>query len=205
MLIGFCSLQPQVGKTTASEYLVREKKFLHVETNEAIVHLSTWFFGYNGNKKDPQQRKILQEIGLAGKNIDPAIWTYQALNLAKRRIVGLAIEVKPIILYYFNLIGVKESIKKDGLDKFLEGNSVVLSGIRNPGEADAIKEVGGKVVLIKKGNLSLDTIIKEEYHPVESQLLEYKNFDHIIQNDGTIEDMCKKIDDIVEGETNGTD
>jgi len=79
MLLGLCSLKPQVGKSTVSEYLVAKHRYTSVEMSEAIEFMAKKFFGYNGNKKDDSQRKILQEIGIMAKTIDPVYWVHQAL------------------------------------------------------------------------------------------------------------------------------
>jgi hypothetical protein len=57
MLIGLASLSPQVGKTTVANYLKRQHGFIHSEMSDPISILAKRFFGYNGDKSDPNQRE----------------------------------------------------------------------------------------------------------------------------------------------------
>jgi hypothetical protein len=185
MIIGLCSLVPQVGKTTCAEYLQKNHRFIHLEMSGVIVKFCEKYLGYNGNKSDPKQRKILQEVGLAWKSIYPDIWLYH--NLAEKfHSYSSLKEYDPTIENYFKF---KENILKMGIVYYFGESSIVISGIRSEGESDSIKQLGGKVFLIERP-------IKVEggSHKVENGLSNYKKFDEIIKNEGTIEDLYKKIE-----------
>jgi hypothetical protein len=81
MLIGIASVKPQVGKSTTSEYLERKYGFTGSECSDFIVYLAKKYFGFNGNKLDPDQRKVLQHVGIMGRDIDPVLWIYYSLSL----------------------------------------------------------------------------------------------------------------------------
>ena len=59
MLIGLASTSPRVGKTTAALALKKELDFLYMEMSEPVSMLAKKFFGFNGDKSDPNQRRIL--------------------------------------------------------------------------------------------------------------------------------------------------
>lgn len=193
MLIGVSSLVPRVGKSTVADYLKTKHGFLCGELSEPVIVLAEKFFGYNGNKLDPDQRKILQEVGLMGKTIDPTIWFYQTLNLLRRRVWGMQISISPTFLFHYNLVSTRDEINKDGISDFFNGESVVLSGIRSPLEADEIKKLGGKIMLISNPRIPVDANV----HPVENQLYNY-DFDINIINESTIEKLYETVDNMLQ-------
>ena len=80
MIIGICSFRPQVGKTTCSEYLKNKHNIEYIEMSSQVIRFCKSYLGYNGNKKDPHQRKILQEVGHLWKSMYPDIWIYHGLG-----------------------------------------------------------------------------------------------------------------------------
>ena len=190
MLIGTCSLTPRVGKTTVAQYLKKEKGFLHGELNEPIIVLAEKFFGYNGDKLDPVQRKKLQDIGLMGKGLYPEIWLYHTLGLVRRKMWGIGPTISPSFLFFYHYVDIVKQIEEKGVNKFLEGNDVVLGGIRSPSEAEEIKKMGGYVILVSNNRISEEKTL----HPVENELSNYK-FETTIENNGSFEELYSKIDE----------
>ena len=71
-----------------------------------------------------------------------------------------------------------------------DGSSVAIPDVRFPDEADAIKSAGGIVVRIDRPDVPrLD-------HPTECALDDY-DFDHVIDNSGTVEELCAAVRAIV--------
>lgn len=69
-----------------------------------------------------------------------------------------------------------------------ESKNVVITDVRFKNEADAIKKRGGIVIRIKRPT--------DDYsitHPSETALDDYPNFDAVINNDGTIDDLKEKV------------
>jgi len=196
MLIGLASLRPQVGKTTIAHYLKRQHGFTHVEMSDPISILAEKFFGYNGDKSDPNQRKILQELGMMGKRIDPTIWIYNTIGLARRKMWGLESSslISPTFLFYYNVQSTRKEIIEKGIDSFLEHKNLVIGGIRSPDEADEIVKIGGKVLCIVRDIMEEKEIDK---HPVENQLYGYRSFYKIIYNNGTIEYLNNAVENIL--------
>lgn len=209
MLIGVSSLQPQVGKSEVVNHLKRKHGFINTEMSDAICIIAEKFFGFNGDKSDPAQRKILQDLGFMGKQHYPTMWFYHALGLARRKKWGLATDslISPSFLLHYNLQPIMEEIEEKGIDEFMEGGDIVMGGVRSPGEADEILKVGGKVYLVVRETGEHETKIKavmdkidKGVHAVESQLAHYEKFTGVIYNDGTIEELQQKIDSIIKGE-----
>lgn len=86
--------------------------------------------------------------------------------------------------YWVNLL--KEDMKNTNKDK------VVISDVRHYGEVEFVKQQGGILVNIHNPRLELDL-----KHISEQQLANYDKWDYVIVNDGTKEDLYKKIDDLL--------
>ena len=72
----------------------------------------------------------------------------------------------------------------------LEGLSVAVSDVRYPNEVDAIRASGGIVIRIDRPDVPrLD-------HPTENALDDF-DFDHVIDNSGTVEELCDAVRAIV--------
>ena len=72
----------------------------------------------------------------------------------------------------------------------LDGYSVAISDVRYPNEADAIRSAGGIVIRIDRPDVPrLD-------HPTENALDDY-DFDHVIDNSGTVEELRAAVRAIV--------
>jgi len=203
MLIGLSSFEPQVGKSLAANYFRKKHGFIDTEMSDAICIIAEKFFGYNGDKADPSQRKILQDLGLMGKNIHPTIWFYHAIGLARRKKWGLSSEsfISPSFLFYYNLQPMIEEIEKKGIDEFMEGEDVIMGGVRGPKEADEILKIGGKVYVVTRDDGK--TKYAQQQHEVESKLVGYDKFTGVIENNGTIEELYEKIDNIVKETKDG--
>jgi len=186
MIIGVCSFSPQVGKTTCAEYLKDNYNFEHVEMSGEISNFCTKYLGYNGNKHDPKQRKILQDIGQLWKELHPDIWLYHNLAAKLKSLIGENYD--PTIYQYIEF---KTNVREYGIDSYFP-NGVVVAGIRSPHEADAIRELGGKVFLVYR-----DIENESSKHIVENSLYGYKNFNDVLINDNTINCFYNKIKKLI--------
>lgn len=70
--------------------------------------------------------------------------------------------------------------------------SVVVTDVRFPNEADAIRDYGGVVVRIVRPGVTLIRDAEGNVHPSETALDDYPIF-HVVVNDGTPEDLHRKI------------
>jgi len=193
MLIGLSSLDPQTGKTTVAKILKEDYTFRHCEISDAVGIIAVKFFGFDGNKINPKQRKILQELGICGVNIDPTLWLYATFSLLRKRIQGPF----PEYVYFSDISIARHIISQEGIRSYfgkrVDGGErhVVIGGIRNPIEADEILSLGGKMILVKRDSA------KKETHSIENLLNDYKNFSYIVHNDGSLEDLKEKVDNII--------
>lgn len=63
----------QVGKTTCAQHLVARHGYTRNSLAEPIKEIARASFGWDA-KKDDRGRRLLQEIGSAGRRYDPDLW-----------------------------------------------------------------------------------------------------------------------------------
>jgi hypothetical protein len=68
----------------------------------------------------------------------------------------------------------------------------IITDVRFPNEAKAVKNHGGILIRINRTNLVNDDSLKNE-HPSETSLDNYDDFDYVINNDGSIADLIDKV------------
>jgi len=68
----------------------------------------------------------------------------------------------------------------------------IITDVRFPNEANAIKERGGVLIRVNRG---LATGVE---HESETALDDYEGFDYIIENTGTIEDLKYQVEDVMQ-------
>jgi len=79
------------------------------------------------------------------------------------------------------------------------GSGVIVSDIRFKDELEAFKDVGGKLIRIHRKETDEDAAkIGISCHPSEQEQKEFKDdmFDVIIQNNGSLKELLKNVDDI---------
>lgn len=196
ILIGLCSFSPQVGKTTCADYLKDNYNFITLEMSQEITKFCKKFLGYNGDKLDPMQRKILQDVGKLWKDHYPDIWLYH--NLGSLFFDHSHWKYENSFKEYLEI----KEIFKDGEKSFIkvfqekkpsESMGLVISGIRSPEEANEIKRLGGRVFLVER-NLEIE---EKNIHAVENALYGYQHFDGLLINNSTKENYYKKIEKVI--------
>lgn len=69
-----------------------------------------------------------------------------------------------------------------------ETDHVIVTDVRFPNEVEGIKRKGGKVVKIIR-----PSVVSTSTHPSETSLNNYTDWDYVIVNDGTLDDLEKKV------------
>ncbi len=71
----------------------------------------------------------------------------------------------------------------------------IITDVRFPNEAQAIKDRGGIVIRVERDYILRDVelpFIKDAQHPSETALDDYE-FDHVIENDGSLDELIGKV------------
>ena len=82
---------------------------------------------------------------------------------------------------------------EDFKKKYGDNVNVVISDLRFPNEVDFVHSIGGTVIKVYRPCICDDT----ETHSSEILIDEITSYEHLIVNDGTVEEYYKKIDQIV--------
>tara|TARA_R110002072_G_scaffold39942_7_gene113927 strand:- start:6370 stop:7080 length:711 start_codon:yes stop_codon:yes gene_type:complete len=132
-------------------------------------------------------RKLLQLLGTeAGRHvIHPNIWVnalfadYKVTNNCSQHSDGL---------WYTSEHGEAESEVTPVYPNW------IVTDVRFPNEAKAIKEKGGILIRINRPQyLDNGLVIRKDEHPSETALDDYDEFDYVIENDGTVQDLIDKV------------
>lgn len=70
----------------------------------------------------------------------------------------------------------------------------VITDVRFPNEAEAIQSWGGEVIRIDRPGVAASGGIAG--HASETSLIEWDGWDHILKNDGTLEELYRKVDQL---------
>lgn len=123
-------------------------------------------------------RKILQLLGTeAGRQIiHPNIWVSSLFSDYK------ASETHKVPRYYDD----NNQKGLSGYEGIWEYPKWLITDCRFPNEADAVKRRGGIIIRVNRSNQDLEGLT---VHPSETSLDDYKDFDFIINNNGSEEDL----------------
>jgi hypothetical protein len=73
-----------------------------------------------------------------------------------------------------------------------DGSKAVFADVRFPNEADAIKALGGEVWRVMRTGVG-----PANDHISEHALNDYHGFEHLLSNDGSLEDLAEKVKKIL--------
>lgn len=132
-----------------------------------------WNSVFNYKKNFYTPRKLLQIIGtdLLRNQLHPQVWVNATMA-----------EYDKHLDYLQNT--------KDSVVSALP--NWIITDCRFPNECEAIKKRDGILIRVNRPSTESD-----DKHPSEVALDDYKDFDYIIQNDNSIEDLIQKVKDIL--------
>lgn len=146
-------------------------------------------------------REFLQKLGTEGirEGVHTNAWV-NALFADYKSFLGGSKEYLPYSNGYihkenYSKYGFREEdfIKEKTPDKFItRWPEWIITDTRFPNEAQAIKDRGGIVVRVNRHKVKPDSQEKVILHPSETSLDIWK-FDHVINNDGTKEELLEKV------------
>ena len=179
-LIFVVSGKARAGKDTTCEFIRNYAKLKNLQSTNLqfssyIKMYAKTIVNWDGND-DTKPRTLLQELGtdVIRKNIDELFFV--------NRIIG---DIK-VYSYYLDIITISDTrlpIEIDSLKK--EFDNVVSINIERPGYESSLN-------------------IAEKNHVTETALDNYHNFDYVIINDGTLDELntkAKKIlDEVIDNE-----
>lgn len=129
------------------------------------------------NLIQPTVRQILQEVGTEAMrdNVHPNAW-----------VNALMADYKPFYQH--------ETLARCGGFKLISNDILpnwIITDVRFPNEAKAIKDRDGILIRVEREGFNAGT------HPSETALDNYKHFDHIINNEGSIAELIESVSKIL--------
>jgi len=135
-------------------------------------------------------RDFLQKLGTDG--LRDGLHTNTWVN-------ALMADYKPLMSASFGIMDLGAStLQMEKMSKPIpiEYPNWVITDTRFPNEAQAIKDAGGILIrVVRPGNTPINT------HSSETSLDNYP-FDHVIINDGSLEDLVEKVREVLEKNSN---
>lgn len=185
MIIGF-GHKAQTGKDTAADYLVSKYRYTRVAFAEALKRTAMAAFGFTvdqvyGDKKldidlfwGNTPAHFLQVIGtdLFRDKVDQDFWVKRLHN----DLVTAA----------------------DALNKNIAHLKVVIPDVRFHNEAEAIKSWGGIVVRVDRDESLRRDAGRDPNHPSETALDDFTDWDYILDNNGSIDQLHDGVDTILD-------
>lgn len=177
MIIG-CGYKARSGKDTVANYLVNNHSFVQESFAFPLKE-------YIGRQICGFTEKQLW--GSMKETIDPE-W-----GMTPRKILQLVgtDALRNVVSNNFWIIPMKRKLK----DHIRNGRNVVVSDVRFVNEIELIKELSGKIVKIERNNL--EQISGFEKHSSEFELETFDEWDYYLDNNGTLEDLYKKVDNLI--------
>ena len=203
-IIGICGFIGS-GKDTAADYLVNFHEFRRDSFAATLKDAVAAVFGWDRELLEGRTKQAREWR----EQVDP--WWAERLNMP---------ELTPrLVLQLWGTEVCRRSFHDDIWIASLESrlrnskDSIVISDCRFPNEIRAIKEAGGKVVWVQRGELPSwhimagkanngDTFAAEKLKALGVHASETAwvgtNFDYILDNNGTVDDLYKRIATIVQ-------
>ncbi len=159
------------GKDTVSEFIQKaysDKRCINLSFGSYIKEYAKKISDWDGSE-ETKPRELLQELGtdIIRNKIDEQFF-----------IKRLCDDIK-VYNYYFDV--------------------ATISDARFPDEIDVVRSMFNDVVVIKVFRPNFDTPLtsKQQAHRTETALDNYDNYDYVIVNDGSLEDLEGKVLKIV--------
>jgi hypothetical protein len=203
-IIGICGFIGS-GKDTAADYLVNFHEFRRDSFAATLKDAVAAVFGWDRELLEGRTKQAREWR----EQVDP--WWAERLNMP---------ELTPrLVLQLWGTEVCRRSFHDDIWIASLESrlrnskDSIVISDCRFPNEIKAIKEAGGKVIWVQRGELPSwhimagkanngDTFAAEKLKALGVHASETAwvgtDFDYILDNNGTVDDLYKRIATIVQ-------
>ena len=191
MLIGVVGLINS-GKGTVSDRLVQKHNFRKDSFAKSLKDAVSSMFNWD--------REMLE-----GKTEESRAWREKPDTFWSKRF-GKDVTPRWVLQYFGTEVmrqGMHDSIWIDSCMARYDGKPTVIADTRFENEIKIIREMGGKILLVKRGqdpewftNYVEGNIIPKDVHSSEYAWAK-SEYDYLITNDGTLADLHKQVDDLI--------
>jgi len=191
MLIGVVGLIGS-GKGTVSDRLEQKHNFCKDSFAKSLKDAVSSMFNWD--------REMLE-----GKTDESRAWREKPDVFWSKRF-GKDVTPRWVLQYFGTEVmrqGMHDSIWIDSCMARYDGKPTVIADTRFENEIKIIREMGGSILLVKRGQDPdwFTDYVEGNVVPKNVHLSEYawakSEYDHLITNDGTLEDLHSKIDDLI--------
>ena len=191
MLIGVVGLIGS-GKGTVSDRLEQKHNFRKDSFARSLKDAVSSMFNWD--------REMLE-----GKTEQSRAWREKPDVFWSKRF-GKDVTPRWVLQYFGTEVmrqGMHDSIWIDSCMARYDGKPTVIADTRFENEIKIIREMGGSILLVKRGQDPdwFTDYVEGNVVPKNIHLSEYawakSEYDHLITNDGTLEDLHSKIDDLI--------
>ena len=191
MLIGVVGLIGS-GKGTVSDRLEQKHNFRKDSFAKSLKDAVSSMFNWD--------REMLE-----GKTDESRAWREKPDVFWSKRF-GKDVTPRWVLQYFGTEVmrqGMHDSIWIDSCMARYDGKPTVIADTRFENEIKTIREMGGSILLVKRGQDPdwFTDYVEGNVVPKNVHLSEYawakSEYDHLITNDGTLEELHSKIDDLV--------
>jgi len=200
MLIGIAG-KPRNGKDSIAKRLVEKHGFRHYSFADYLKWVSMEYFGFDKEvlwgPKTKESRLFLQQLGKYLTDLDSDI-------LIKKVIEKIKLDYKKSVEENTEFRAVISDVRREEETSLFKREStafLVYDDIMNSGVS--LKNAFDKLLLLKVER-SLGLVLKEEpgieecmNHPIEQLTNLYDDWDYLISNDKSIEDLNASVDRLV--------
>ena len=185
MLLGICGLIGS-GKDTVAEHLVKHHGFKRDSFAKSLKDAVSSMFNWD--------RKMLE-----GNTSESRAWREQPDAFWSERF-GKPITPRWVLQYFGTEVmrqGMYDAIWVDSVIGRYKGENTVISDTRFQNEIKTIKAHGGKILLVKRGELpTREEMQKQGAHQSEWDWIG-SDFDYVIENNGTKEELFDKVAELI--------
>ena len=191
MLIGVVGLIGS-GKGTVSDRLVQKHNFRKDSFAKSLKDAVSSMFNWD--------REMLE-----GKTEESRAWREKPDVFWSKRF-GKDVTPRWVLQYFGTEVmrqGMHDAIWIDSCMARYDGKPTVIADTRFENEIKIIREMGGSILLVKRGQDPdwFTDYVEGNVVPKNVHLSEYawakSEYDHLITNDGTLEELHTKIDDLL--------
>jgi hypothetical protein len=191
MLIGVVGLIGS-GKGTVSDRLEQKHNFRKDSFAKSLKDAVSSMFNWD--------REMLE-----GKTDQSRAWREKPDTFWSKRF-GKDVTPRWVLQYFGTEVmrhGMHDAIWVDSCMARYDGKPTVIADTRFENEIKIIREMGGSILLVKRGQDPdwFTDYVEGNVVPKNVHLSEYawakSEYDHLITNDGTLEDLHSKIDDLI--------
>jgi hypothetical protein len=191
MLVGIVGLISS-GKGTVADRLVQKHGFRKDSFAKSLKDAVSSMFNWN--------REMLE-----GKTDESRAWREKPDEFWSKRF-GKEVTPRWVLQYFGTEVmrqGMHDAIWIDSCIARYDGKPTVIADTRFENEIKTIREMGGKILLVKRGQDPdwFTDYVEGNVEPKNVHLSEYawakSDYDYLITNNGTLEELHQQIDDLI--------